>query len=272
MSSGWSASAALRRVASATVVALALIATSTSRPAPGSANEPDPQPILLSETDFVWVRGQPGLVTLSWTTEETITDMRVGVVGGADDVVVEYHDPGLGYAALQSDDDLSANEVDTTSFTIRPTDKTPDDSFGLDLDVSWVWAGRRHEAVVRLDFEQRVDDGRPFLALTDSAIVPAVGDGSRNWVELAFLGLDADLRDFAVSIEGDLPVYYPQSSFTSLHHNDVLEIGERDVARFWLDPSAIEPGTYELTVRVEFTIGGSGRQQSTWPLAVTVGG
>ncbi len=270
MARGGSVSAARRRRASAPIVALVLLATMASRPTPGSALEVEPQPILLSDTEFVWIQGEVGLVTLNWTTEEPLTDFRVSAVGGGDGVAVEYDDPGLGHATLDADDDLASNEIDSTSFLLRPTAETPADTFHLDVAVSWAWGGRRHDAVVRLAFQQRADDGRPFLILTESAVVPAIGDGSRNWVELSFLGLDADLRDFAVSIDGDLPVYYPQTSYTSLHHNDVLEVGERDVARFWLDPASIEPGTYELTVHVDY-VDGSGRQATDRPLVITVG-
>ncbi len=229
-----------------------------------------PQPILLSDTNGTWVEGQARWVTLSWTAQDDITDVVLRVDGSTDAVTVSYEDPANRYATLSVDPDLAANEVDTTSFLVEPAPTTPS-TFELRLAVEWTYQGTRHTGSMQMTYEQQPDEGEAFIGVTEDARVPDRGDGSRNWVELQFLGMIDDLRDFTVSIEGPLPVYYPQTSYTSLHHDAVLEVGESDVARFWLDPSIIEPGIYELTVVIDYTVGEGQKQQRREPLTVQVG-
>ena len=251
-------------------IALSLAAiglTPTSAPA---IDEPTPQPILLSSTTLPWVQGQQRWVTLTWTAQEDIEGLEVTVSGDRDGVDVAYEDAATGHARLSGDDDLSANEVDITSFFVDPGPQ-PRDEFELDITVEWWHEGEFQTGTLVLHAQQESVGTEPFVMLTKSAQVPAGGDGARNWVELGFLGLVDDIRDFNVSIEGDLAVYYPQRSFTSLHHDAVLLADERDVARFWLDPSTIEPGSYALDVVVSYTIGDGPPQESRSPLQIQVG-
>ncbi len=99
-------------------IALSLAAiglTPTSAPA---IDEPTPQPILLSSTTLPWVQGQQRWVTLTWTAQEDIEGLEVTVSGDRDGVDVAYEDAATGHARLSGDDDLSANEVDITSFFV----------------------------------------------------------------------------------------------------------------------------------------------------------
>lgn len=237
--------------------------------APASAGATAEGPILLTGPTGVWIDGQARWVTLSWTSRTAITDVTV-TVHGSDGVQIGYEDPRLGHAELSVDSMLSTNEVDTTSFFVDPV-AASGASFELDVVISWWDQDVPQQWSTPLRFSQRNDQGEAFLLLTEQASVPAGGDGSLNWVSLEFLGLDEDLRDVTVSIEGPLPVYYPQNTFTSLHHDSVLRADERDVARFWLDPARIESGDYELIVVVDFVVGERDEQQLRSPLQVRVG-
>lgn len=229
----------------------------------------DPGPILLSQPSLSWVEGQQRWVTLSITSPRDLDDFSVVVTAEEQDVAIEYEDQSLGRATLAGGPELSTNEVDTVSFSVDPGPTVTGD-FDLELEFRWRSDGQTLDKTLVMSVHQQPAGNQPFLMLTDSATVPARGDGARNWVELGFLGLAEDIRDFTVSIEGELPVHYPQRSFTSLHHDAVLRVDERDVARFWLDPSNIEPGRYELDVVINYTIG-NGREQTTrTPLTVDV--
>ncbi len=227
------------------------------------------QPILLSNNNLSWVAGQERWVTLSWTSQVDIEDVAITVSAKGNDVAVAYEDPSLGHAELAGGDDLAANEIDTVSFFLDPGN-TVDEEFELDLLVDWTVHGESQSGTITLHVEMEQAGSDAFLLLTDGARVPAGGDGARNWVSLSFLGLRPGIGDFVVSIEGELPVYYPQRSFTSLHHDAELLEDERDVARFWLDPTTIEPGEYLLEVVVTYSIDGGTTQEKRRPLRILV--
>ncbi|MEZ5226857.1 MAG: hypothetical protein R2710_09310 [Acidimicrobiales bacterium] len=264
--------ALLRR---ALVVAAAAAVSLTGQVPTADAQEPPAdrvhvsQPILLSDMSLPWIEGLDRWVSLSWTSQADLDDFSVTVVPSSADVAVAYEDPSLGHAELVGGSELSANEIDATMFFLDPG-ADAGEAFDLELIVSWRLDGELQTGTQTIHVEQRTPGDGPFLLLTDSARVPALGDGARNWVSLSFLGLRDDIRDFSVSVQGELPVYYPQRSFTSLHHDAVLMEDERDVARFWLDPSNIEPGDYELDIVVTYTIDGDGPQQLHAPLHVLV--
>lgn len=250
------------------VGAALIVAVGPSPQAFGRAGTDD-GPILLSKPSLSWVEGQQRWVTLSFTAHHDLDDVSIVVTAGDHDVAIQYEDQTLGRATLAGGPELSTNEVDITSFSLAPGPSLTGD-FEVELEYRWTRDGQMHGETLVIPVHQQPAGDEPFLMLTDSARVPAGGDGARNWVELGFLGLAEDIRDFTVSIEGDLPVYYPQRSFTSLHHDAVLRADERDVARFWLDPSNIQPGLYELDVVVSYTIGDGRKQTTRAPLLVTV--
>ena len=92
------------------------------------------------------------------------------------------------------------------------------------------------------------------LRLVASAVSGDDADPMANWIEVGYLGLSPMNSNFAIEITADgLPIYHPQESFTSLHHDHVLNGGESDVARIFIDPTAITPGTRMLDVTISYT-------------------
>jgi hypothetical protein len=105
----------------------------------------------------------------------------------------------------------------------------------------------------RLKFSNKKYKGDDFLILTENVVAASTGNSSGNWIEFGYKGLSPLNTNLSVEVSGtDLPVYYPQSTFTSLHHDHVLNAGESDVARIWLDPDLIEAGQESLDVTVSY--------------------
>ncbi len=255
-----------RRAFLATLLGASALAAA---PVSAAVGERLPQPILLSDSTMSWVAGQDRWVTLSWTAQADIDDVEVAVIPSDSSVAITYENPAIGHAELSDGPALSANEIDATTFLLDPSASTSEE-FDLELYVDWSYRGEAHSGTMRVRVHQAEAGDEPFLLLTDGARVPARGDGAHNWVSLSFLGLRPSIERFSVSVEGELPIYYPQTSFTSLHHDAVLLEDERDVARFWIDPSTIEPGDYQLDVVVSYTINGGPLQTTNAPLRVRV--
>lgn len=226
-------------------------------------------PILLTDRKISWTTGSSGWVQLSWTAKGEVENFQVVAKSPQKDVTVSYPDNTANHTSLMVDDALQTNEIDYTSLYIETGPDTPK-NFNVSIEASWTVDGKEYRGRKTLGFRGVAFEGDAFAVMTDSATAVAGGDGSENWLELGYLGQAPSTTGFSVRVEGDVPVYHPQEEFTSLHHDDELLAKETDVARVWFDPDAIEPGTYELTVVVDYQLG-SDRRSMKHPVILTVG-
>ncbi len=259
---------AFRKSISLAVVSV-LTMTSIASPAAADKKDDDAQhtpPVLLSDRDVDWVAGSSAWVSLSWTGFETFRDIRVTVVPESKGLTIEYPENHDGFTSLITDSDLSINEIDLTNFKVTTNsanrgqksasvyvEYTIDDA-AVDVDHDdRIGEGRFRTYMGRLKFSNKKYRGDDFLILTDNVVATSTGDATDNWIEFGYKGLSPLNTDLSIQVSGsDLPIYYPQSTHTSLHHDHVLNAGEADVARIWLDPEMIEPGQESLDVTVSY--------------------
>ncbi len=237
----------------------------------GAETETKGSPRFLAASSTGWVEGESRWVSLPWLATEGIQDFRVTALSTAPGVRVTYQQETLDHAAPQFGPDLGANEVDVTMLQVSTTTATPE-SWELEVSASWEYRGRRHEGatVIKVTTISAVTEN-PLQPLIDDATVTASGDGTDNWVDLAYLGLADLTTNVEVSVEGDLPVQYTSKLFSSLDHGDELVRGEIDSARIWFDPNRLGAGSHELTVTLQYTIDASTAVQVvSHPLLITV--
>ncbi len=210
------------------------------------------QPIMLGDNDVSVVRGSETWINVAWTAPTAMENFRMIVQEWQAGTETSYE---AGDAAkLDQDDTLEAGEIDVSRFKLSTTESTPD-SFFVQVIAEWEYQGETYRYfpgglnVRVVDFE----GGEDYALLTADATVSSTGDGSSNWIELDFLGLTGEARDLQVSVSGDIEIYHPQDTFTSLHHDAWLLADERDVARVWVDPATVNPGTHVMTIVVEST-------------------
>lgn len=251
-------------------VVVALMMTSLASPA-AAAREQDADrehapPVMLSNKNVEWVAGSSAWVSLSWTGFEQFRDVRVTVVPKSKGLTIEYPDNHDGFTSLTTDAHLSINEIDFTNFKATTTSSnngrksaavyveyTIDDPEADIDDSDRIGEGRFRTYMGRLSFSNKKYMGDDFLILTENVVATSTGEATDNWIEFGYKGLSPVNTDLSIRVTGsDLPIYYPQSTHTSLHHDDVLNAGEADVARIWLDPELIEPGQDNLDVRVSY--------------------
>ncbi|MFT7599524.1 MAG: hypothetical protein ACI8TP_002457 [Acidimicrobiales bacterium] len=253
---------ALKRLALAVVVLLCGdSAYSPVAAAPSAVRVTSPQPILLSNVNGAWAEGKSSWLNLTWSSQVDQEDLEIRASSPDPGVTIRYAGTG-DHAGLTSDPNLFGNEIDHTSFFVETTADLPE-TFEITLDVRWRRESQTFVGRARMWFDVvTANEDHPFRSITTNAIVPAEGDGSRNWVDLDYIGRSDEASNLEVTLQGELPANYPQNSFTSLQHDSVLHPDEIDTARVWFDPARIEPGTYEMTVNVRYfradsTISGS---------------
>ena len=229
-----------------------------------------PSPTLLSDARQAWVIGTSQWVNFTWTTDADIEDLRVTASSNNRDVSIDYSTTTGDHAGPSENADLSANEIDHTAIHITTGERTPK-NFSVRLTATWKVDGESYSGRTWVRFRGAAYEGEAFAVLTDSVDV-SVADAASSWVDLNYTGLAPSTTDFTVTASGsDIEIYHPQVDFTSLHHDAVLVVGETDTARIWLDPDVVEPGTYDITVRITYSTGGS-RDSLEHPVRLNVSG
>lgn len=219
--------------------------------APASAQQRT-APTLLSSERIDWIAGSSEWVNLSWTSDSELENIELRITRTTKGLTVEYPN-GADHSSLMTDTTLSANEIDFTALKIT-TDASARGNAQATLEISWDENGRRQTASGSLRFTNKSYKGDDFAILTEDATVstnPLTPDA--NWVELAYKGLAPTTTDMQIMASGPVPVYHPQETFTSLHHDQTLHAGESDVARIWFDPELLEVGAHTISVDITYT-------------------
>lgn len=227
------------------------------------------QPIMLGDNDVSVVRGSDTWINVAWTAPTAMENFRMIVQEWQAGTETAYI---AGDAAeLGQDSTLEPGEIDVSRFRLSTSESTPD-SFFVQVIAEWEFEGETYRYfpgglnVSVVDFE----GGEDYALLTADATVSSTGDGSSNWIELDFLGVSGEAKDLQITMSGDIEIYHPQGSFTSLHHDAWLLADERDVARVWVDPATVNPGSHVMTIEVQSTDAAGQSQANSYQFTINV--
>lgn len=236
--------------------------------APGSVEPAPAGPLLLSEADMAWSQGASEWVNVLWTADGDLANVEVRVTSASDVLEVEYPSDS-DRSRLGVDSDLSTSEIDFTAVKLTTTGPG---AVSATIDISWDDAdGARQSTQFALNLENRVYEGEDFAILTEAVAVGTDVDApAANWIDLDYKGLAPTNRSMAMTVTGDLPVYHPQDTFTSLHHDQLLHAGEADVARVWFDPELISAGNFTVIVSIDYVDTNGVAKTTSHEVAVTV--
>ncbi|MEZ5227954.1 MAG: hypothetical protein R2710_15155 [Acidimicrobiales bacterium] len=202
------------------------------------------QPSIVGSNKVNVMKGGESWVSVNWTAPSDMENFRVIVNEWTNGVEIEYAADRTS-AALTNDANLSAGEIDSTAFLLKvdenaisahpsSSSSSPSGSTTDDLPLLPRWSRRAAEKF----------DGDRFSVLTDSATVKAgpagTADPSGNWVEIDLLGLAPVTDGIKIELETDLEPYYPQETFTSLHHDDRLHARRAMWPLDRFDPELVE--------------------------------
>lgn len=238
---------------------------------PASADSDDSQPTLLSTEKIDWIAGTSEWVHLSWTSADELENVQVQVTEQSKGLSIEYPSDA-DFSSLSFDDTLSANEIDFTALKVT-TDPSVRGTQRALVEISWDNGKERERATGSLQFSNKKYKGEDFAILTEGATITADPAGPElNWVELAYKGLAPTTNNMQITVSGPLPVYHPQETFTSLHHDQTLHSGEIDVARVWFDPELSVLGLHGFTVTIDYTDSNGKSKSTSHDVSLTVGG
>lgn len=240
------------RILSTTAAVAVLSTVAVISPAAAKAPEGN-APAMTNADELSVVRGVDGWVNIVVTSPVELDNVRITVVEDKKGTEVTF--PGYGSSAgLSQGATLPQGGIDHASFHLSTTGESPS-KFDLTVIAEWEENGQFFRSEIgEIEVKLRKHDGDDYIFLGETATVASEGDGSGNWVEMDFLGIAPINSDFEVKVKDGIDeIYHPQVDFTSLHHNDRLDAQETDVARVWIDPALVEPGTYTIEIEVKYT-------------------
>lgn len=235
--------------------------------------------VLLTDRLPAVTAGDTVWVALTWEARGVeATGFRV-VATKAKGVEVAYPTNTGDHTSLMADDVLSDGELDFTSLRLTVPYGSKK-KVEVELEVTYQVDGRTsHEVLVgkKLKRKKKVKLEIPVETFTGADVAQVgtdpqtVAAGSGGWVDVVYTGYAPRVEDIRVVVTDavGLPIEYPQQGYTSLVHDAVLEDGETDVARVYVDTSGAAPGTYQLAVEATWTKAGeTGRLTGVVPVTV----
>jgi hypothetical protein len=218
------------------------------------------------------VAGDTSWLAISWQGKGgDITNFKV-VAEPPSGVEVTYPENTPGFTGLMNGHVLSEKEMDFTALQLF-VPYTQTKKFKIKLFVSYDVDGTLIEDAFDVTVPVVSYNADQDLAqVTDS--IGSMASGESDWFDVLFTGLAPVMNNFdvVVSDPAGLTVSYPQAhSSTSLYFNNVLEDNETDFAAIHVDTQGAAPGTYNLGLKVSYTMAG---QTKTFDgtLALTVTG
>jgi hypothetical protein len=253
-------------------LAITTVAAATALPALPASAQTSGGPTILSDRAVTVTAGGEDWVNINWTASSEMKNFRMTITESINEVEISYAGDHSS-AGLTNDADLSPGEMDIAAFKLKTTAKVKKD-FTLQVVAQWEADGQAYKASMG-DLIVRANEykGDIYEINTDAATVASTGDGSGNWVEIHARGLAPLTENMSFVFEQDkkFPTpYYPQTTFTSLDHDDRLFGGESDVARVWFDPATVTPGTYKMKLIVTYLASDGKLKDKDYDFTLTV--
>lgn len=239
------------RTITTAIVALLVIGTASPAIAKG------PEANLKTKNTATIVAGDTSWVAINWQGKgRDITNFKV-VAEAPSGIGVTYPENTPGFTGLMNGHVLSDKEMDFTALQLS-VPYTQTKKFKIKLFVSYDVEG----TTVEDDFDVTVpvvvyQADQDVAQVTDS--FGSILSGESAWMEIDFTGLAPMVEQFdvVVSDPAGFAVSYPQAhSSTSLYFNNVLEDNETDFAAIRVDTTGVGPGTYNLGLKVSYTMAG----------------
>jgi hypothetical protein len=253
------------RILTTAVVAMMLMGTASPAMAKG------PEADLKTKKTATVVAGDSAWLAINWQAKGgEVTNFKVTAEAPAG-IGVTYPENTPGFTGLMNGHVLSEKELDFTALKVAvPYEQTK--KFKIKLSVSYTADGKQVEDRFDVTVPVAVYQADQDLAqVADSA--GSIPSGESDWVEVDFSGLAPMVEDFemVISDPAGFTVMYPSArSSASLYFNNVLEDKETDYAAFQVDTAGIAPGSYNLGLRVSYTMAGQNKTfDGTLTLTVT---
>lgn len=239
------------------LVALSVMTFVVFSATPAIADD-EPEVELKTGTTATVLAGETAWVVLSWTAEDAdATGFRVVATTQVRGVTISYPVNTGDHTSLMDNDTLSEGEIDFTALQIS----VPHDRGGnirLNVEASWMEDGEREDDEFSVQVRVARWTGDDIGWSSDDA--GSVSVGEPGWLGVAWTGIAPSLTNVQMSVSGPegIIIGFPEGRggrFTSLHFDSTLVRGETDVARFHVDASGLEPGTYSLRIELVYNSG-----------------
>ena len=228
-----------------------------------------PQLDLLTSTSAAITAGSESWVLLNWTSSETVTNFHAEVSDIPDGVTIGYPSNLGSWTGLMNGHELAGSEIDYSAVKISVPADFQNDSFKIDVLVSYQVDGRATNHKFKVKVPVAFFSGQAVSYLSGDTTIPS---GSGGWANLSFAGHAPTTSDFSLVVDdaSGLKLMYPgDRTSTSLRRDAVLSAGESDSAAVYIDTSLTDAGDYVVTFTARFT-SSTGPESMTGTATITV--
>ncbi len=238
------------------ITLIALVAALTMAVMAPATAAPKPQLKLETNRTAGILEGETRWLAISWSAKfGDLENFRVVASTDTKGATVAYPENTGDHASLMQDDILSVDEIDFTSLQVSVPYGTK--AAKLKLEASWTVDGTKDSKSFTVTIPvAKYSGAEDVVIVTEHA--GSVDKSGAGWLGVEWLGVAPHISDVQMTVNGTngMAIHYPsEGKTTSLHFDDVLDAGESDVARFYVDAADLAPGTYKVTVDLTYTRG-----------------
>jgi len=252
-------------------LATGAIASTVLIPAAAADSAPKNEPVLTSDTLPAITKGATVWVNLMWVGDGNIDDFKITVPTGDDpeeDPIIAYPENTVDHSGPMEGYQLSDHEIDFTAVQVTIDDEFEESGFKLKVEATWTADGKAKKKTFKIKVPVIDHSGDDWAQVNDSAsIASGVDDG---WIDMKIAGLAPKSEDveFRIKTDAGTAPYLPQGTWTGPDNDALIEMGETDTVRFYLEPGTVAPGTYDLVFEVSWKNGKT--KTKDLPFTVTV--
>jgi hypothetical protein len=239
----------IRRTFTATALAAVAISGLAASPA-SAAKQDDSTPVLLNEETAAVTAGTSVWLHLAWVAKGDIDDFRITAKANHG-ATIEYSETTGDHAGPMNGYQLLTNETDFTAIRLIVPGDVKDKEVRIDLKTIWTEDGKSKKKDIKVNVPIAQHSG------DDWALVNNVSTSGDGWIEMTVTGLapkSEGLR-FSVVDDADTNPYLPHETWTGPDHDDLIEVGETDVVRFYIEPGSVPTGEHTITFAANWTSG-----------------
>ncbi len=240
----------VRRIA-ACLIAVAVLVPASPALADGDSHGRSARPVLLNSRLPAVVAGSSSWLNIAWVADGDIGDFRV-VVEKPKGFEIAYSQTTRDHAGPMDGYAMSDKAVDFTAINLIVDDDYRKRDIKLKLVMTWTAEGKsmRRKASVKVPVIQH--EGDDWEQIDTGGVLNKSSDS--GWFDLRLAGLAPQSNNVRMVLSDDAgtSLYLPQGTWTGPHHDELLEAGETDTLRFWIDPDAVDKGEYNLRFTISW--------------------
>ena len=227
--------------------------------------------MLLNYETAAVTAGTTTWINLGWVAQGNLDNFKVTASANRG-AKITYSETTGDHAGPMNGYQLLDNETDFTALLITVPDRDNISDIKIELKATWTTdEGETEKESFKITVPVAQHSGDDWTLVANSGSPNGADEAYPGWVEMSVMGLApaSEVVRFTLTDDGGVVPHLPQETWTGPDHDDLIELGETDILRFYIEPGSIESGEHVVTFLATWSSKGEAKQ-SVVPFTVII--